>query len=41
MKWYGEPLENFKVKVPKSLPPYPEDAEIERHCFILLKTKNS
>ncbi len=30
MKWYGEPMEDFKVKVPKSLPPYTEDSEIDR-----------
>jgi hypothetical protein len=30
MKWYGEPLNDFSVKVPKSLPPYTEDDEIEK-----------
>lgn len=30
MKWYGEPMNDFKVKVPKSLPPYTEDQDIER-----------
>ena len=30
MKWYGEPMDDFKVKVPKTLPPYTEDSEIER-----------
>ena len=25
MKWYGEPMDNLKVKIPKSLPPYTED----------------
>ena len=28
-KWYGEPLE-LTVKVPKSLPPYTEDGDIEK-----------
>ena len=22
MKWYGEPMDDFKVEVPKALPPY-------------------
>ena len=30
MAWYGEPLDDFKVRVPKSLPPYTEDADIEK-----------
>ncbi len=30
MKWYGEPMTDFKVKVPKSLPPYIKDNDIER-----------
>ncbi len=30
MKWYGEPMDDFKVKVPKTLPPYTEDSEIEK-----------
>ena len=30
MKWYGEPMDDFKVKVPKSLPPYTEDQDIEK-----------
>jgi integrase/recombinase XerC len=30
MKWYGEPLSDFKVRIPKSLPPYTEDSEIEK-----------
>jgi len=30
MKWYGEPLNDFKVRIPKSLPPYTEDSEIEQ-----------
>jgi site-specific recombinase XerD len=30
MKWYGEPMDDLKVKIPKSLPPYTEDAQIEK-----------
>jgi len=30
MKWYGEPMDDLKVKVPKSLPPYTGDAQIEK-----------
>jgi len=30
MKWYGEPMDDFKVKVPKTLPPYTKDSEVER-----------
>jgi integrase len=30
MKWYGEPMDDFKVKIPKTLPPYTEDSEIEK-----------
>ncbi|MFC1914640.1 tyrosine-type recombinase/integrase [Chloroflexota bacterium] len=30
MKWYGEPMDDFKVKVPKSLPPYTENTDIEK-----------
>jgi site-specific recombinase XerD len=26
MKWYGEPIEDLKIKVPKSIPKYTEDA---------------
>jgi site-specific recombinase XerD len=30
MNWYGEPLEDIRVRVPKSLPSYTEDADIEK-----------
>ena len=30
MKWYGQPMDEFKVKVPRSLPPYIEDDQIKR-----------
>ncbi|MFC2047677.1 tyrosine-type recombinase/integrase [Chloroflexota bacterium] len=40
MKWYGEPMDDFKVKVPKSLPPYTEDAEIDR-LFHVIENKQT
>jgi integrase len=30
MKWYGEPLVDVNIKVPKTLPPYTEDVDIEK-----------
>ena len=30
MKWYGEEMKDFKVKVPKSLPTYTEDKDIQK-----------
>jgi len=30
MKWYGEPIDDLQVKIPKSLPPYTEDSQIEK-----------
>jgi len=30
MKWYGEPIDDVKIKVPKTLPPYTEDSDIEK-----------
>jgi len=30
MKWYGEPMNDFRVKIPKTLPPYTKDSEVER-----------
>ena len=30
MNWYGEPLEDVRVRVPRSLPPYTEDDDIEK-----------
>ena len=30
MKWYGEPMVDFKVKVPRTLPPYTGDSDIEK-----------
>jgi hypothetical protein len=40
MKWYGEPMDDFKVKVPKSLPPYTEDSDIEK-LFAAIENKDS
>lgn len=30
MRWYGEPVDDLKVKIPKSLPPYTEDQDIDK-----------
>jgi integrase/recombinase XerD len=30
MKWYGEPIDDVRIKVPKTLPPYTEDSDIEK-----------
>jgi len=30
MKWYGEPIDDFKVKVPRELPPYTEDSDLDK-----------
>ena len=30
MKWYGEPMDDFRIKVPKTLPSYTKDSEVER-----------
>jgi len=30
MKWYGEPINDFKVRIPKSLPPYTENDDIAK-----------
>ena len=40
MKWYGEPMNDFKVKRPKSLPEFIEDADIEK-LFAAIKDKRS
>jgi integrase/recombinase XerD len=40
MKWYGEPMDSFKVKVPKTLPPYTEDSDIEK-LFTAIENKKS
>jgi len=30
MRWYGEPIDDLKIKVPKHLPQYVEDSQIEK-----------
>jgi len=30
MKWCGQPIDDFRVKVPKTLPPYTEDSDIQK-----------
>jgi len=39
MKWYGEPMDDFKVKIPRSLPPYTEDSDIEKLFQAIEKKK--
>lgn len=40
MKWYGEPIEDFKVRIPKTLPDYTEDKDIEK-LFQAIENKRS
>ena len=40
MKWYGEPMDDLKVKIPRTLPPYTKDSEIER-LFGAIENKRS
>lgn len=40
MKWYGEPMDDFKVKVPKTLPPYTENGEVEK-LFSTIENKKT
>jgi integrase/recombinase XerD len=35
MKWYGEPIDDVRIKVPKTLPPYTEDRDIEKLLAII------
>ncbi len=35
MKWYGEPIDDVKIKVPKTLPPYTEDDDIEKLLAVI------
>jgi integrase len=35
MKWYGEPIDDVKIKVPKTLPPYIEDKDVEKILAII------
>jgi len=40
MKCYGEPMDDFKVKVPKSLPDYTNDKDIEKF-FAAIEKKST
>ncbi|MFC2033874.1 tyrosine-type recombinase/integrase [Chloroflexota bacterium] len=40
MKWYGEPMDDFKVKIPKSLPSYTENSDIKK-LFHVIENKRS
>ena len=40
MKWYGEPIDDIKIKVPKTLPPYTEDADIEKLIATIPKKRS-
>lgn len=38
MEWYGEPINDLKLRIPKSLPPYTEDSEIDK-LFLAIESK--
>ncbi len=40
MKWYGESMDDFKVRVPKTLPPYTKDSDVEK-LFHAIETKET
>ena len=40
MKWYGEPIDDVKIKVPKTLPPYTEDSDIEKLIATIPKKRS-
>jgi integrase/recombinase XerD len=40
MKWYGEPIDDVKIKVPKTLPPYTEDNDIEKLLEVIPKKRS-
>jgi len=40
MKWYGEPIDDVKIKVPKTLPPYTEDRDIEKLLAVIPKKRS-
>jgi len=40
MKWYGEPIDDLKVRIPKTLPDYTEDKDIEK-LFLAIENKRS
>jgi integrase len=40
MKWHGELMDDFKVKVPKSMPPYTENSDVEK-LFSAIQNKKT
>jgi site-specific recombinase XerD len=40
MKWYGEAIDDLKVKVPKSLPPYTDNSDIQK-LFSAIENKKT
>ena len=40
MKWYGEPMDDFKIKVPKNMPRYTENSDIEK-LFSAIQNKKT
>ena len=40
VKWYGEPLEDFTVRIPKTLPTYTEDRDIEKLLDAIIQKKS-
>jgi len=40
MKWYGEPMDDFKAKVPRNMPPYTENSDIEK-LFSAIENKKT
>jgi integrase/recombinase XerD len=30
MQWYGQPVDDFKVRIPRTLPPYTEDSDVDK-----------
>ncbi len=40
MRWYGEPIDDVKIKVPKTLPPYTEDSDIEKLLAVIPKKRS-
>ena len=30
MQWYGQPIDDFRVRIPRTLPPYTEDSDIDK-----------
>jgi integrase len=40
MKWYGELIDDVKIKVPKTLPPYTEDSDVEKVLAVIPKKRS-